>query len=305
MRLRPANSKGRISRRLIEAPVSDHASKSPVQKVTQESVPVISVWSSVALGCRVIAGVMIVFIQLLWAIPPALAEESCRRETFDGARYSICSFNLAESDLRLFWRDSAGNPYRSFSALAEAVKANGRVLAFAINAGMYQTDFTPVGLYVENGQELRPPKTGSAPADLRPVPNFYRKPNGVFFIRGGDAAVLTTERFLRVRPQTDHASQSGPMLVIDGALNASFRRGSVQRTYRSGVGVSGTGMVHFAISDDQVNFYAFARLFRDLLGCRNALFLDGGRGTGLYSPELGRADVSWHGGFGPMIGAVK
>jgi uncharacterized protein YigE (DUF2233 family) len=62
------------------------------------------------------------------------------------------------------------------------------------------------------------------------------------------------------------------------------------------------GDVRFAISEDWVNFDEFARLFRDQLGCDNALFLDGGRGVGLYSPDLGRNDFSWHGGFGPMFG---
>ena len=94
-------------------------------------------------------------------------------------------------------------------------------------------------------------------------------------------------------------------LVIDGAIHPVFIEGSSDRTRRTGVGVSGPGMVHFAISERQVNFYDFARFFRDFLGCRNALFLDGGRGTGLYSPVLGRNDISWHGGFGPIVGVVE
>ena len=31
----------------------------------------------------------------------------------------------------------------------------------------------------------------------------------------------------------------------------------------------------FAISETPVNFHTFARLFRDRIGCRNALYLDG------------------------------
>jgi uncharacterized protein YigE (DUF2233 family) len=33
--------------------------------------------------------------------------------------------------------------------------------------------------------------------------------------------------------------------------------------------------VVFAVSEAPVNFHGFARLFRDELGCRDALFLDG------------------------------
>src|SRR5690606_4030796 len=105
--------------------------------------------------------------------------------------------------------------------------------------------------------------------------------------------------------QTDYATQSGPMLVIDGKLHPVFIEGSRDRTRRTGVGVSGPGMVHFAISETRVNFHDFASFFRDFLECPNALFLDGGRGAGLYSPERGRNDWSWHGGFGPIIGAIE
>jgi uncharacterized protein YigE (DUF2233 family) len=50
-----------------------------------------------------------------------------------------------------------------------------------------------------------------------------------------------------------------------------------------------------------VTFGAFARLFRDELGCENALFLDGSVSS-LYAPSLNRSD-GWL-PMGPMIGAV-
>jgi uncharacterized protein YigE (DUF2233 family) len=255
--------------------------------------------------CRNILGATLLLLELLLVGVPAFAGGPCRSEAFGGFRYTVCSFDLVKSDLRLFWRDASGQPFRSFSSLAAAVEEDGGVLTFAMNAGMFGTDFTPIGLYVEDGRELRPANTADAPSGARPAPNFYKKPNGVFYIAGDDAGVLTTERFLDVGLQTDYATQSGPMLVIDGELHPAFIEGSRDRTRRTGVGVSGPGMVHFAITEGTINFHDFARFFRDFLGCRNALFLDGGRGTGLYSPELGRNDRSWHGGFGPIVGAVE
>lgn len=254
---------------------------------------------------RTVLGATLLLLELLLVGMPASADGPCRSESFGGARYTVCSFDLAESDLRLFWRNDSGQPFRSFSSLAGAVEEDGGVLAFAMNAGMFQTDFTPIGLHVEDGQSLRPANTADAPSGAGPVPNFYKKPNGVFYMVGDDAGVLTTERFMESRHQIDYATQSGPMLVVDGKIHPAFIEGSRDRTRRTGVGLSGPGMVHIAISESRVNFHDFARFFRDFLGCQNALFLDGGRGTGLYSPELGRNDRSWHGGFGPILGAVE
>jgi uncharacterized protein YigE (DUF2233 family) len=40
-------------------------------------------------------------------------------------------------------------PYDGFDRLPRTL--NGAPMAFAMNAGMYQTDLSPVGLYIENG----------------------------------------------------------------------------------------------------------------------------------------------------------
>jgi uncharacterized protein YigE (DUF2233 family) len=95
------------------------------------------------------------------------------------------------------------------------------------------------------------------------------------------------------------------MLVIDGKLHPAFRAGSTDMTQRSGVGVVNDTTVVFAISDSAVNFDQFARLFRDRLGAKNALFLDGGTAPGIYAPELGRNDPPGHGGYGPIIAMVR
>jgi uncharacterized protein YigE (DUF2233 family) len=233
------------------------------------------------------------------------AEPACGNLEFEGTRHIVCSFDAASPDLRLHWQDAEGNPYRSFSALASALRSEGRELRFAMNAGMYDTDFRPMGLYVESGTELR--RTNSVtPDDLgTPVPNFYKQPNGIFYLGGDGAGILPTESFMAARPTAEFATQSGPMLVIAGELNAIFIEGSRDRTRRSGVGVCDDGQVRFAISEDSVNFHDFARLFRDRLACPNALFLDGGRGAGIYDPQLGRNDFSWHGGYGPMVGFAE
>jgi uncharacterized protein YigE (DUF2233 family) len=95
-------------------------------------------------------------------------------------------------------------------------------------------------------------------------------------------------RDLAQKPKANFATQSGPMLVIDGAIHPAFIVNSTDRKPRNGVGVSSQTTIYFVITKGWVSFYEFARFFRDDLRCNNALFLDGGEAPGLYAPELGR-----------------
>ena len=92
-----------------------------------------------------------------FAAEPALAEP-CRGETFKDNAYIVCSFDLAKTDLRLFWRNADGAPFGTFTALAGYLAAEGDTLQFAMNGGMYDEDYRPMGLYVEGGKELSPVK---------------------------------------------------------------------------------------------------------------------------------------------------
>ena len=231
--------------------------------------------------------------------------EQCDQETFEEAKYVVCTLQTGKADLRLFWKGADGEPYRTFSSLAEAVGAEGKTLALAFNAGMYRADFSPMGLYVENARELKPANTAKAESSAGQVPNFYKKPNGVFFLGEAGAGILPTDEFLKNAPKVRFATQSGPMLVIADKLNPILIPGSTDRTRRSGIGICAAGTVRLAISEDGVNFHDFARLFRDQLQCPDALFLDGGNGVGLYHPAMGRNDRSWHGGYGPILGLVE
>lgn len=229
----------------------------------------------------------------------------CQDESFEGNTYIVCSFDVTETDLRMFWRDREGTPYRTFSTLADDLAGRGQRLTFAMNGGMYQADFSPLGLYVENGSKLRSVNSATVDGSPAQVPNFYKQPNGIFFVGNSVAGVMETEAFLEARPETDFATQSGPMLVLDGAIHSMFKADSTARKPRSGVGLSSPTEVHFVITRSWVNFHDFARFFRDGLGCDNALFLDGGSAPGLYAPKLGRNDPPGHGGYGPIIAVVE
>jgi uncharacterized protein YigE (DUF2233 family) len=247
-------------------------------------------------------GITICVATLLWVAAPVTATaEPCRN--FEGASYIVCSFDPTKDKLRPFWLRDDSKPYRTFAALAADLEAKGEAL-FATNGGMYQADFRPVGLYIENGRELIPANKASRSGSPGQIPNFYKKPNGVFYVGEKEAGVIETGRFVARRPKADFATQSGPMLVIDGSIHPAFIVNSTDRKPRDGVGVSSPTKVNFVISKGWVSFYEFARFFRDGLGCGNALFLDGGVAPGLYAPELGRNDPPAHGGYGPIIAVV-
>lgn len=235
----------------------------------------------------------------LAALTAAVAHPSsaatCRHVEFEANGYAVCEVAAGE-DLRLWLNDPRGKPLGTFDRLREAVEADGGRLVFAMNAGMYHPDRRPVGLYVEDGEARSKlvRATGSG--------NFGLRPNGVFCIRDGRLAVFETMAFDADPPACRFASQSGPMLVIDGALHPRFLPGSDSRYVRNGVGVSADGSrAWFAISDGPVNFHDFARLFRDGLGTPQALYFDGNISR-LYAPELGRDDLGFP--MGPMVGLV-
>ena len=228
----------------------------------------------------------------------ALADTGpCHSIEYQRAAYAVCEVDLHKHTVQLYWNQSDGTPYAYLSALPRSLEGGAGRLLFATNAGMFDSNLKPVGLYVEQGRELVHANIKSGRG------NFHMKPNGIFYISADRAAVAETQAFLKQRPQAVLATQSGPMLVIDGRLHPRFdRRGSSLKT-RNGVGVRADGKVIFVISQEAVSFDAFARLFRDGLKCPNALFLDGGSASSLYAPTLNHTSNIVP--LGPMLGVFE
>lgn len=218
----------------------------------------------------------------------------CRNLEHAGNRYAVCNVDVASADLRLFLRDDSGAVLGQFSTIDSALAAEGRKLSFAMNAGMYHSDRAPVGLYVENGKEEMRVVSDPGPG------NFGLLPNGVFCIGPERADVFETLAFVDTAPECQHATQSGPMLVIDGELHPRFLIDSTSRYIRNGVGTSADGSrAVFAISRNSVTFHEFGSFFRDALKVPNALYFDGNISR-LYAPALGRKDLGF--AMGPVVG---
>lgn len=176
--------------------------------------------------------------------------------------------DLKKQDLKLFWKNEKGENFGSIQNLKLWTEKNKLKLEFAMNGGMYKKDNSPQGLYIEKLKVLSPLDISEAQG------NFYLKPNGVFYLTSGNVPkICTTEKFQN-DGKIKYATQSGPMLVIDNQIHPAFKEGSANVNIRNGVGILPSGKIVFVLSKKEVNFYDFAKYFKDL-GCRNALYLDG------------------------------
>jgi uncharacterized protein YigE (DUF2233 family) len=225
---------------------------------------------------------------------PSRAEAVCRDLSHEGHNYTVCEVTVAE-DLRLFQTAPDGEPFGTFDRINDALASEGSTLGFAMNAGMYHPDRAPVGLMIENGHERARIVTSDGPG------NFGLLPNGVFCI-SDRFAVIESRAFKAAPPPCRFATQSGPMLVIDGALHPRFIADGPSRYIRNGVGVSADArQAFFVISQGRVNFAEFARVFRDALDTPQALYFDGNVSR-LFAPDIGRRDLGVP--MGPIVGTV-
>ena len=198
------------------------------------------------------------------------------------------------SHIRLYWKDGNGNILGNFKNLKAFVETNKTQLAFAMNGGMYKPDQTPQGLFIQSG------KTVEAIDTFKGAGNFYMPPNGIFYLNStGDARICKTKEF--VNKNVLYATQSGPLLIFNDTINLAFVKGSENLNIRNGVGILPDGKVVFAMSKVKINFYDFAMFFK-ILGCSNALYLDGFVSR-TYLPTKGLKQLD--GNFGVMIGVTE
>jgi uncharacterized protein YigE (DUF2233 family) len=253
------------------------------------------------LHCRVLhCGVLhcraLFLAAILFGIIQAPAQAQCEPANWENTPYSVCTFTAGKSDIRIFLDDPDGAIFGSFDAVSQSLARQGQKLVFAMNAGMYHPDYQPVGLYIEGGIEKVKLNTRNGPG------NFHLKPNGVFYVTKNGAGVVESDKFAPRRNEARYATQSGPMLVIGGRIHPRINEEGTSKKTRNGVGACSGGRIVFAISNEPVTFYEFATLFRDKLGCNDALFLDGSISS-LYAPSIGRHD-RWR-PMGPIIGVVE
>ena len=218
---------------------------------------------------------------------------ACELRRFEGSLFTVCTFDAASDRLELV----DGRALRSLASLEASLGPRAAKVRFAMNAGMYDEEGAPIGLFVAQGEEKKRInlKAGGG--------NFHLLPNGVFAVdRDGGVSVTSSKAFEKKAQSAVWATQSGPMLVIDGKLHPKFDENGQSQLIRNGVGVKDARTAFFVISEEPVSFGRFARFFRDELGAPNALYLDGSVSS-LWDPATGRQDG--YSGLGPMVVAFR
>lgn len=224
-------------------------------------------------------------------VPAHATSSACERRSFEGSAFTLCRYDRRRDEIALIL-DGPRGPLRGFAAMETALGPRAARLRFAMNAGMYDEAGNPIGLYVEHGRERHRINRQAGPG------NFHMLPNGIFTIAAdGRVAILPSARYDPAsRPLW--ATQSGPMLVIDGRLHPLIQDNGPSLHIRNGVGVDGADTAWFVISDDAVSFGRMARFFRDALNCPNALYLDGSVSS-LWDRPAQRRDTNVE--LGPLV----
>jgi uncharacterized protein YigE (DUF2233 family) len=204
------------------------------------------------------------------------------------------SVNIKTQDLKLYWKNDNGETLNSIRNLKNYVESKNLTLKFAMNGGMFTDQFGPVGLFIQDGKTIKKINNSNGKG------NFNWKPNGVFYITEENVPVVCqTSEFVN-KGNIKNATQSGPMLLINGKIHDGFEK-STSLNIRNGVGILPNNNVVFAMSKKEITFYDFAKYFQNL-GCKNALYLDGAVSR-MYLPEKKWEQTD--GNFGVMIGVTN
>ncbi len=250
------------------------------------------------LSGRVFGRLMQFFSLLIIGIVPCSGAELIDYQYHDLV-ISTCKIDLQRDTVRMFWRDSEKLLLGRFPRLQAWLRTQGDDVVCATNAGIYDEDYRPRGLYIEKGVTLR-----KLNVRKNAYGNFYLQPNGVFLLHDQKADIVDTDRFATERealfPGVLFATQSGPLLIQNGKINTIFSTQSENRLIRNAVCTTSPRNVVLAISRGPISFYAFAQFLLDRIGCTDALYLDGNISR-MYPGE----DSDFGPNFGVLIAVTK
>ncbi|OQR50808.1 hypothetical protein BI322_18090 [Klebsiella oxytoca] len=205
-------------------------------------------------------------LPLLLLSLPAFASGTC---SLTNPSLTLQSYTVDPQRERIvmYWQNEDGKAWGSLRSLLGDINRDGQV-QMAMNGGIYDKAYAPLGLYIEKGRQLTPLNRASGGG------NFFIRPGGVFYLRGQNAGIVSINKF-RASPAIRYAVQSGPMLIENGKINWRLKPSASSRKLRNGVGITGDGKVVFMLSARETNFYDFACYAQAKLNVRQMLYLDG------------------------------
>ena len=217
------------------------------------------------------------------------ARELTRRD------FILHTYNPNTEIISMYYKDASNKLIRTLGSLKQFVESSKKELIFAMNGGMYHPNFAPVGLFIAD-------HTLHTSVNLnRGTGNFFIQPNGVFYVDANEKPGICLAKDIHTVQKIKHATQSGPMLIINRRINPYFSDTSNYFNIRNGVGITKHGKLIFAMSRKPVTLYEFAHYFKQQR-CVNALYFDGSISK-TYAPRSRWTQLN--GNFGVMIGVLK
>jgi uncharacterized protein YigE (DUF2233 family) len=199
-------------------------------------------------------------------------------QKFSEQKYYTLVVNPMKENIEMYWKDDQGRTIQTFEDLKAYLKTKGKTLRFATNGGAFMEDYTPLGLYVENGKVLTPLNTREG------TTNFYLKPNGVFIITNeGRAFITTTSGYTHFSSEARYANQTGTKIVSLGGIGYYASLMNTTKCIRNAVGKISREKIVFVLSKIPVTMKELAEYCVEL-GCDDALYLDGNV-SDFYFPE--------------------
>lgn len=161
--------------------------------------------------------------------------------------------------IAMYWQDRHGKAWGSLRSLLAGIDGDGRV-QMAMNGGIYDKAYAPLGLYIEDGKQLTPVNRSAGGG------NFFIRPGGVFLVENGRAKIVPLPAY-KPSPAIRYAVQSGPMLIENGLINWRLKPSASSRKLRNGVGIDKQGRVVFMLSDRETNFTILPAMRSQSLAC--------------------------------------
>lgn len=135
--------------------------------------------------------------------------------------------------VKMYWQKANGEAWGTLHALLADINSQGQV-QMAMNGGIYDESYAPLGLYIENGQQKVALNLASGEG------NFFIRPGGVFYVAGDKVGIVRLDAF-KTSKEIQFAVQSGPLLMENGVINPRILPTSPQAKFVTVLGLINMG----------------------------------------------------------------